>query len=263
MNSDHYVHFLLFTRRDWLCSSTRLLIYHLACLRFSAELFFFVIFSTSSFVLVQLFFIYRFSSRSLRNHYLTLFFYIDDHDAMIVRWSSTRKRKLLKREASTKLCCVVCVCLWIEKRVRVAKILRAEIRFRAKKRELDVVFKRFEVRFVRLSVYDLFCQSFSKRNDFVFIENDEKRFWLWESRAFELIWRRRRDWRRELTRNERREFRRRRSLELTNQSRRNDSEDRVFELIEKLRRDRREDKKMSRDELIRQRWKREKTKKRL
>ncbi len=43
-----------------------------ACLRFSAELFLFVIFSTFSFALVQLSFIYRLSSRSLRNHYLTL-----------------------------------------------------------------------------------------------------------------------------------------------------------------------------------------------
>jgi hypothetical protein len=45
---------------------------HSVCLRFSAELFLFVIFSTFSFVLVQLFFIYRLFFRSLRIHYLTL-----------------------------------------------------------------------------------------------------------------------------------------------------------------------------------------------
>jgi hypothetical protein len=44
MNSDHFVHFLLFTRRDWLCSSIRFRFYYLACLNFSAELFLFVIF---------------------------------------------------------------------------------------------------------------------------------------------------------------------------------------------------------------------------
>ncbi len=33
-----------------------------------------------------------------------------------------------------------CVCLEIEKRVRIAKILRAVIEFRSKKRRLDVVF---------------------------------------------------------------------------------------------------------------------------
>jgi hypothetical protein len=72
MNSDHFVHFLLFTRRDWLCSLIKLRFYYLTCLNFSAELFLFVIFSTFSFVLVQLFFIYRLSLRLLRNHYLTL-----------------------------------------------------------------------------------------------------------------------------------------------------------------------------------------------
>jgi hypothetical protein len=136
MNNDHFVHFLLFTRRDWLCSSIRFRFYYLACLNFSVELFLFVIFSTFSFVFVQFFFIYRLSLWSLRNHYLTLSFFIDDHDAMIVKWSSTRKRKLLKRrkEASIKLCCVVCVSL-NRKRVKVAKILRAVIEFRFKKRE--------------------------------------------------------------------------------------------------------------------------------
>jgi hypothetical protein len=58
--------------------------------------------------------------------------------------------------------------------VRVAKILRAEIEFRAKKKKLDLVFKRFEVRSFCLDVYDLFCRSFSKRNDVVFIEKDER-----------------------------------------------------------------------------------------
>ncbi len=72
MNNDYFVHFFLFTRRDWLCSSIRLRFYYLTCLKFSVELFLFVIFSTFSFVLVQLFFICRLSLWSLRNHYLTL-----------------------------------------------------------------------------------------------------------------------------------------------------------------------------------------------
>ncbi len=72
MINDRLVFYFLFTRRDWSCSSFRLRFYHLACLKFSAELFLFVIFFTFSFVFVQLFFIYRLSSRSLRNHYLTL-----------------------------------------------------------------------------------------------------------------------------------------------------------------------------------------------
>jgi hypothetical protein len=254
--NDRLVLYLLSTRRDWLCSSFRLRFYHLAYLKFSAELFFFVIFSTFSFVFVQLFFIYRLSLRSLRNHHLTLFFFIDDHDAMIVKWSSTRKKKLLKKKTSIKLCCVACASL-NRKRVRIAKILRAEIEFRAKKRELDVVFKRFEVRFICLDVYDLFCRSFSKWNDVVFIEKNEK--WLWENEIWilELIWRRRRDWQSELIERQRREFRWRRFFELTEHSRRDDSENRVFELTEKLRRDRREDKKVSRCESMRRRWKEE------
>jgi hypothetical protein len=135
VNNDHFVHFFLFTRRDWLCSLIKFRFYHLDCLKFSAELFLFVIFFTFSFVFVQLFFIYRLSFRSLRNHYFTLFLFIDDHDAMIVRWSSTRKRKLLKRreEASTKLCCVVCMSL-NRKRVKIAKTLRAVIEFRFKEK---------------------------------------------------------------------------------------------------------------------------------
>jgi hypothetical protein len=72
VNNDHFVHFLLSTTRDWLCSSIRFRLYYLACLNFSAELFVFVIFFTFSFVFVQLSFICRLSSRSLRNHYLTL-----------------------------------------------------------------------------------------------------------------------------------------------------------------------------------------------
>jgi hypothetical protein len=123
INSEQWLFrvFYLSTRWDWLRSLIRFRFYHSICLRFSAEFFFFVIFSTFFFVLVHLFFIYRQSFRSLRNHYLTLSLFIDDHDAMIVRWSSTRKRKLLKRreKASTKLCCVVCVSL-NRKRVRVA-----------------------------------------------------------------------------------------------------------------------------------------------
>ncbi len=121
--------------------SSVLLFVYSACLKFNAELFLFVIFSTFSFVLVQLSFIYRLSFRSLRNHYLTLLLFIDDHDAMIVKWSSKRKKKLLKKREKTsiKLCCVVCVSL-NRKKVRVAKILRAVIEFRSKKRKLDVVF---------------------------------------------------------------------------------------------------------------------------
>jgi hypothetical protein len=254
--NDRLVLYSLSTRRDWSCSSFRLRFYHLACLRFSVELFLFVIFSTFFFVLVQLFFIYRLSSRSLRNHYFTLSLFIDDHDAMIVRWSSTRKKKLLKRKTSIKLCCVTCASL-NRKRVKVAKILRAEIEFRTKKRELDVIFKRFEIRFICLDVYDLFCRSSSKWNDVVFIEKNEK--WLWKNEIWilELIWRRRRDWQNELIERQRREFRRRRFLELTEHSRRDDSKDRVLELIEKLRRDRRKDKKMNRCESMRRRWKKE------
>jgi hypothetical protein len=111
MNNDHFVHFLLFTRRDWLCSSIRFRFYYLTWLSFNAELFLFVIFFTFFFAFVQLFFIYWLSLRSLKNHYLTLFLFIDDHDAMIVRWSSTKKKKLLRRKTSIKLCCVVCVSL--------------------------------------------------------------------------------------------------------------------------------------------------------
>jgi hypothetical protein len=245
--------FYLFTRWDWLRSSTRLRFYHLTCLRFNAEMFLFVIFSTFSFVFVQLFFIYRSSFRSLRNHYLTLFFSL----TITMRWSwnDRRREKNCWRKRHRLSCVVLRARLWIEKEWEVAKILKAKIKFRTKKRKFDVVFKRFEVRFIRFNVYDLFYQFFSKRNNFVFIENDERRFWLWKSRTFELIWRRRRDWRSELTRNERREFRRRRSFELTEHSRRNDLKDRVLELIEKLRRNRREDKKMNRDESVRRRWK--------
>ncbi len=75
VNDDRFVSYTLFTRWDWLCSSFRLQFYHLACSKFSVELFLFVIFSTFFFVLVQLFFIYQLSSRSLRNHHLTLSFF--------------------------------------------------------------------------------------------------------------------------------------------------------------------------------------------
>jgi hypothetical protein len=211
---------------------------------------------------VQLFFIYRLSSWSSRNYYFRLLYFIDDHDAMIMRWSSTKKRKLLKRKTLTKLRCVACEPL-NRKRVKVAKILRAEIEFRVKKRRLNFVLKRFEVRLVRFSVYDLFCRFFSKWNDVVLIEKNEKEFWNCEVQVLESIWRRRRDWRSELIEKQRREFRWRRFFELTKHSRRDDSKDRVLELIEKLRRYRREDKRMSRDESMRWRWKRKWKRKRL
>jgi hypothetical protein len=117
--------------------------------------------------------------------------------------------------------------------------------------------------FFCLDVYDLFCRSFSKWNDVVFIEKNERRLWDCEVRVFELIWRRRRDWRSELIKRQRREFRRRRFLELTKHSRRDDSKDRIFELIEKLRRDRRKNKKVNRDELMRRQWKKKWKRKRL
>ncbi len=99
----------------------------------------------------------------------------------------------------------------------------------------------------------MFYRSFLKWNDVVFIEKNEKRIWDREIRAFELIWRRRRDWRNELIEKQRREFRRQRFFELTEHSRRDDSEDRVLELIEKLRWNRRENKKINRDESMRRR----------
>jgi hypothetical protein len=108
--------FFLSTRWDKLRSLIRFRFYHSTCLKFNVELFLFVIFSTFFFVFVQLFFNYRLSSRSLPNHYLTLSFFIDDHNAMIVKWSSTKKR-LLKRKTSIKLCCVACAFL-NRKRVR-------------------------------------------------------------------------------------------------------------------------------------------------
>ncbi len=106
-----------------------------------------------------------------------------------MRWSWNDRRR--KEENCWKKkhwlnCVVSCVCLWIEKRVKVAKILKAEIRFRAKKRRLDVVFKRFEIRFVRLNVYDLFCRFFSKRNDFVLIEDDEKKILIVKITSFRI-----------------------------------------------------------------------------
>ncbi len=109
----------------------------------------------------------------------------------------------------------------------------------------------------------MFYRSFSKWNDVAFIEKNEK--WLWnnEVRAFELIWRQRRNWQNELIKRQRREFRRRRFLELTEHSRRDDSKNRVLELTEKLRRSRREDKKISRCESMRRRWKEEWTRKEL
>jgi hypothetical protein len=65
-----------------------------------------------------------------------------------------KKKKLLKRKkkASIKLCCVVCVSL-NQKKVKIAKILKAVIEFRFKKKELDVVFNdsKFD-QFVLMSV---------------------------------------------------------------------------------------------------------------
>jgi hypothetical protein len=84
MKNDYFVFFVFFTRRDWLCLLFRFRFYHLTYLKFSAELFFFVIFSTSSFVLVQLFFIYRLSFRSLRIHYFTLLLF-----------NTTQKKRLM------------------------------------------------------------------------------------------------------------------------------------------------------------------------
>jgi hypothetical protein len=111
MKCNRFVLFNYFTRWDWLFSLFRFRFYHLTCLKLNVESFSLWFFFTSSFVFAQLFFIYRLSSRSLRNHYLTLLFFIDDHDAIIMKWSSTRKRKLLKRKTSIKLCCVACASL--------------------------------------------------------------------------------------------------------------------------------------------------------
>ncbi len=56
-------------------------------------------------------------------------------------WDDRRRERESRWEEKHRLSCVVsCVCLWIEKRVRIAKILRVVIEFRSKKRELDVVF---------------------------------------------------------------------------------------------------------------------------
>jgi hypothetical protein len=111
MNNDYFVSFIFL--RDEINFAHRLDFVSFIWLVWNSasDHFLFVISFTFSFVFVQLFFIYRLSSRSLRNHYLTLSLFIDDHDTMIVKWSSTKKRKLLRREASTKLCCVVCVFL--------------------------------------------------------------------------------------------------------------------------------------------------------
>ncbi len=168
VNSDRFVSYTLSTKRDWLCSSFRLQFYHLACLKFNAELFLFVIFSTFFYVLVQLFFIYRLSFRSLRNHHLTLFFFIDDHDAMIVKWSSTRKKNCWKKKH--RLSCVVLrVRLWIEKKWKSRKFWELWSNFDLKKESLTLYLT------IRSSI-NLFCQFSSKWNDVVFIEKNEK--WL-------------------------------------------------------------------------------------
>jgi hypothetical protein len=105
MKYDRFVFSIYSTKWDRFLSLSRLRFYYLTCLRLSVESFSLWFFFTFSFVFAQLSFTHRLSSRSLRNHYLTLSLFIDDHDAMIVRWSSTR-RKLLKRKTLIKLCCV-------------------------------------------------------------------------------------------------------------------------------------------------------------
>ncbi len=81
---------ILFILQNLISFSFVLFFVHSACLRFSAELFLFVIFSTFSFALVQLSFIYRLSSRSLRNHYFTLLLF------------SKREEKLQRSDELTK-----------------------------------------------------------------------------------------------------------------------------------------------------------------
>jgi hypothetical protein len=82
-----------------------------AYLKFSAELFLFVIVFTFSFDFVQLFFIFQLLSSSFRHHYYSLSFFINHHDAIIVKSWSTKKRKLLKKETLIKFCCVTCASL--------------------------------------------------------------------------------------------------------------------------------------------------------
>ncbi len=60
-----------------------------------------------------------------------------------MRWSwddRRRERENCWEEKHRLNCAVSCVCFWIEKRMKIAKILRAVIEFRFKKRKLDVVF---------------------------------------------------------------------------------------------------------------------------
>jgi hypothetical protein len=72
MKCDRFVSSICFTRWDWFLSLSKFLFYHLICLKLSVESFFLWFSLRLSFVFVQLSFIYRLSSRSLRNHYLTL-----------------------------------------------------------------------------------------------------------------------------------------------------------------------------------------------
>jgi hypothetical protein len=92
--------FYLSARWDWLRSSIKFRFYHLTCLKINVKLFLFVIFSTFSFVFVQLFFIYRLSLRLLRNHNLTLSFFLDDS-----KYSNIflRRTSFYSSDISTKL----------------------------------------------------------------------------------------------------------------------------------------------------------------
>jgi hypothetical protein len=113
VNSDHFVHFPLPTRRDWLCSSTRLRFYYLACLGSSAGLFLFVVFPTSPFAPVQLSLTYRLSPRSLRNHYLTLPLF-----SVRTNFSANRRALTFKEDA---ICCCLnsCVSLTLLRNLRI------------------------------------------------------------------------------------------------------------------------------------------------
>jgi hypothetical protein len=117
----------------------------------------------------SLWFFLRFLSSSF-----SCFFFINcrfDHREIIIshyffsltitmRWSWNDRRRerenCWKEEKKNRLNCVVsCVCLWIEKRMRIAKILRAVIEFRSKKRKLDVVFN--DSKFDRFILMIMIC----------------------------------------------------------------------------------------------------------
>jgi hypothetical protein len=150
MKCDRFVSFIYFTRWDWFFSLFRLLFYHLTCLRFSVESFslWFFLRSLSSSFNCSSFIDCRFDHcEIIISHY---FFSL----TITMRWSwnDRRWKENCWRKRHWLNCVVLCAHFWIEKEWKVAKILRAEIEFRVKKRELDVVFKRFKVRFVRFSV---------------------------------------------------------------------------------------------------------------